>query len=70
MYYNYVSSYFMHVIAFFPKWNSKSVAYLFEDALELAAGQTQIVKYKTFSYRLFKLASDQECQFPPYYTHS
>ena len=26
------------------------------------------MKYKTFSYRLLKLASDQECQFPPYYT--
>ena len=31
----------------------------------VAAGQTPIVKYKTFSYKLLKLARDQECQFPP-----
>ena len=49
MYYNYVSSYFMHVIAFFPKWNSKSVAYLFEDALELAPQ----VKLKLWNIKLF-----------------
>ena len=40
----------MHVIAFFfPKWNSKSVAYLFEDALELAPQ----VKLKLWNIKLF-----------------